>query len=85
MTFTKNAARPGSEDGNGSNQPVYPNTVGPAKPRCTKVSGWCSGTRQHPMQLRIFALDGALTEPYMPVRRRRKSTTYAAAGEGRSS
>ena len=33
-------------------------------------------------QLFIFALDGALSEPFMPARRRRKSTTYAAAGEG---
>lgn len=33
-------------------------------------------------QLRLFALDGAWAEPYVPTRRRRKSTTYAAAGEG---
>ena len=42
-------------------------------------------TTQRALQLRLFALDGALSEPFMPARRRRKSTTYAAAVEGRSS
>ena len=84
MIITKNAARPGSEGGNGFNQPVYLNTAGPAtQPRCTKVSGWRSGTRQHPIQMRIFALDGALSEPYMPARSGNNAVMSAAAGEAR--
>ena len=79
------AARPGSEGGNGSNQQVHINTAGPAtQPRCTKMSGWCSGMGQHPMQLRLFALDGALTEPYAPARAKgNNAATSAAAGEVR--
>ena len=85
MIFTKNAARPGSEGGNGSNQQIHNNTAGQAtQPRCTKVSGWRSGTRQHPIQMRLFALDGAWAEPYVPARAGNDAAMSAAAGEGRA-
>ena len=85
MIFTKNAARPGSEGGNGSNQQIHNNTAGQAtQPRCTKVSGWCSGMGQHPLRLRLFALDGALSESYPPSACvGNDAATSATAGEGR--
>ena len=83
IPINDNAARLGSGGGKGTDRHEYDSTTASAaQPRCTKVSGWRSGTRQHPIQMRLFALDGALSEPYMPVRVGNGAAMSAAAGEG---
>lgn len=85
IPINDNAARLGSGGGKGTDRHEYDSTTASAaQPRCTKVSGWRSGTRQHPIQMRLFALDGALSEPYMPARAGNDAAMSAASGEGRA-
>ena len=79
MIFMKNAARPGSEGGNGSTQLVYANTTGRlAQPHCTPMPDRCATTAQGAVQLRLFALDGVLSEPYVPARAKGNVAATAA-------
>lgn len=86
IPINDNAARLGSGGGKGTDRHEYDSTTASAaQPRCTKVSGWRSGTRQHPIQMRLFALDGALSETYPPSACvRNDAVMSAAAGEGRA-
>lgn len=84
MILMKNAARPGSEGGENSHQLLYANTTGRlAQPHCTPMPDRCATTAQGAVQLRLFSLDGALSEPYVPARAGNDATTTSAAGEGR--
>ena len=85
MILTKNAARPGSEGGEGTNRLSYISTPGlSAQSYCTVITSQCGGTGRRPVQLRLFALDGALSEPYMPARAGNDAAMSAASGEGRA-
>ena len=78
----ENAAKLGGEGGKGSAQRGYV-----ATPKAQLASARPAAARV--LQLRLFALDGAWAEPYMPVRARNKTVKSAAAqaaqgGEGRA-
>lgn len=76
------AALPGSGGGEGLDQHLYNIMTAPAaQHRCTTMPDHGATTEQRAEQLRLFALDGAWAEPYVPARRRRKAATSAAAGE----
>lgn len=85
IPINDNAAQLGSGGGEGTDRHEYDSTTASAaQSRCTKVSGWRSGMRQHPIKLRLFALDGSMSEPYMPTRAKGNDAAMsAAAGEGR--
>lgn len=55
-----------------------------AQPRCTSLPDRRATTKQRAVQLRIFALDGAWAEPYVPARAGNDAAMSAAAGEGRA-
>lgn len=83
MILTKNAARPGSEGGNGSNQLIHLNTAGLAtQPRCTSMPDRGAARKERAEQLRLFSIDGAWTEPYTPPTRAGNDASIAAAVEG---
>ncbi len=64
---------------------VFSNGIGLSVPEVAeKVPDRCDGMGQHPIQLRLFALDGALSEPYVPARAGNDAAMSAAAGEGRA-
>lgn len=77
----RNAARPGSEGGEGTNQLSYISTPGlSAQSYCTVITSKCGGTGRRPAQLRLFPIDGVLSEPYMPTRANSKAAK--AVGHG---
>lgn len=79
------AARPGSVGGEGIGQRPYNNMTAPAAQlRCTPMPGQGFTTEQRAEQLRLFALDGVLSEPYVPARAGNDAAMSAAAGEGRA-
>ena len=79
----RNAARPGSEGGEGTNQLSYISTPGlSAQSYCAVITSKCGGTGRRPVQLRLFALDGALSEPYMAACAGNDAATSAAAVVG---
>ena len=85
IPINDNAARLGSGGGKGTDRHEYDSTTASAaQPRCTKVSGWRSGTRQHPIQMRLFALDGVLSEPYVPAHAGNGAAMSAALRVGRA-
>lgn len=72
----KNAARLGSEDGEGFNKHAYRTTADvSAQPCCISMR------KAFVVQLRLFPVDGAWTELYVPARARR--IAKAAVGGGR--
>ena len=79
----KDAARLGSEGGEGSNHHSYGTTTDArAQSRCTSMTGRRVSTGQPVVQLLFFDIAGAAAEPYTPARARRSAK--AAAGEGRA-
>ena len=77
------AARPGSVGGEGIGQRPYNNMMAPAvQPHCTPMPGQGATTGQRAEQLRLFALDGALSEPYVPARAGKDAAMFAAAVVG---
>ena len=77
----KDAARPGSRGGNGSNQHSYDTTTDArAQSRCTSMPRRRVSTGQLVVQLLFFDIAGAAAEPYPPARTRRRA--HAAAGGG---
>ncbi len=67
-------------------QHAYTNTADlSAQPRCTSMPDRLATTKQRAVQLRLFALDGAWAEPYVPARAKGNvAATSAAAEEGRA-
>ena len=77
----KNAARPGSEGGEGTNQLSYISTPGlSAQSYCKVITSQCGGTGRRPAQLRLFPIDGVWSEPYVPGRARRRAKAVVGGG-----
>lgn len=75
------AARAGSRGGENSHQPLNINTTGlPAQHRCTTMPDQGANTERRVEQLRLFALDGVLSEPYMPTRANSKAAKAVGRG-----
>ena len=75
-----------SARGQGIGQRSYNNMTAPAaQHRCTPMPGQGATTDQRVVQLRIFALDGALSEPYVPARVGNGAAMSAAMRVGRAS
>ena len=72
-----------SEHGQRINQYLYTTmTASAAQLRYTSMPDRCATTAQGAVQLRLFALDGALSEPYVSARVGNGAAMSAAAGEG---
>ena len=81
----ENAARPGSRGGEGIDQRPYNNMTAPAAQlRCTPMPGQGAITEQRAEQLRLFALDGVLSEPYVPAHAGNGAAMSAALRVGRA-
>ena len=85
MIFMKNAARAGSRGGERANRITHVITAGPsAQPRCAPMPDHGATAEQRAEQLRLFALDGAWAEPYVPARVGNGAAMSAALRVGRA-
>lgn len=75
-----------SERGQVIDQHAYGNMMAPpAQLCCAPMPNHGATTGQRAVQLRLFALDGARAEPYVPARAKGNvAATSAAAEEGRA-
>lgn len=85
IPINDNAARLGSGGGEGPDQHLYNNMTAPAaQHRCMTMPDQGANTERRVEQLRLFALDGVLSEPYVPARAGNDAAMSAAMRVGRA-
>ena len=80
-TGYEEAARPGSEGGNESNQRVHLNTGGLATQLGESLPGQGATTERRAVQLRLFTPDGAVIESHMSSARSGNDASAKAVTE----